>query len=324
MEPLVSIIIPTYQNEAYITRCLQSVLKQTYRHYEIIIIDDGSTDRTKEVLEQYIADPKVKYVFKENGGLSDARNTGMQSANGTYIYFLDSDDWIEPQYIEKMVQRAKQTDADIVLSSIVITDGEKETLRSDSLESISDENVRNFYTPFHFHPIMQNKLFHRRLIIEQKLRFPTGLYYEDVYFFTCAFEKASVVVRSQDALFYYFQHDHSIMKQTSKKLLDIEAIFHLLMEEYPHFENESWFEYMCVRHLYFASTLRTIKGKNGQLLKEVIQSHDMFIQRFFPNWQKNPFLTQRYLYQARGQYVYARILKRFGYRVAVSIARYIF
>lgn len=322
MNQLVSIIIPTYQTETYIKRAVESAYNQTYPNVEIVVIDDGSTDKTKEILTPYIEKQQIHYVFKENGGLSDARNVGITHASGAYIYFLDSDDWIETTYIEKMMQHAQKNDADIVLSSIIMTDGSKEDFRSDTfLKNITDENVRNFYTPIHFHPIMQNKLFKSSLIKENKLTFPIGLYYEDVYFFVKAFEMSAVVVRCPEARFYYFQHPGSIMKQTSKKLLDIEKIFSLLLAENAQLKSETWFEYLCIRHLFLASTRRAICSKDKQLLKLVIQSHLQFIEQYFPNWQRNPFLKQKELYDSFGQYAYAKTIRVFGYKRGCMIAK---
>lgn len=324
MNQTVSIIIPTFQNAPYIARAIDSVLAQTYRHIEMIVIDDGSTDETRSVLEPYMRQNQIQYVYKENGGLSDARNVGMNLIKGTYLYFLDSDDWIEPTYIEKMVAVAESEQADIVLSSIVLTDGEKEVLRQDTfLSTIEDTNVRNFYTPIHFHPIMQNKLFRSEMIQANQLTFPVGLYYEDIYFFVKTFECAAVVARCPEAKFYYFQHDGSIMKQTSKKLLDIEKVFEQLMDEHPAYKKEKWFEYLCLRHLYFASTLRAIHAKDKALYQLVTTSHHEFINTHFPNWRQNPFLKQRELYSSTVQYMYARIITRYGYNVGNKLAKFI-
>lgn len=324
MEALVSVIVPTYQAGMYIQRSIESLVHQTYSQLEIIVIDDGSTDDTKEVLQKYIDEQRIHYIYKENGGLSDARNVGIKHASGEYIYFLDSDDWIEPTYIEKMVKKAQIEKADIVLSSIIITDGTEEQFRSDTfLKHIEEENVRNFYSPIHFHPIMQNKLFRSSLIKKNKMLFPVGLYYEDIYFFVQTFESATTVVRCPEAAFYYFQHQSSIMKQTSKKLLDIELIFMRLLQFDANLKKEQWFEYLCIRHLFLASTLRAIHSKDKELLKLVVDSHAQFIQSNFPNWRKNGFLKQRELYTSFGQYMYVQVIRKYSYKIGVAIAKYI-
>lgn len=324
MEARVSVVVPTYQAGMYIQRSIESLINQTYTNLEIIVVDDGSTDNTKTVLQHYIDQKQIQYVYKKNGGLSDARNCGMQYVTGEYLYFLDSDDWIESTYIAKMMHQALTYQADIVLSSIIMTDGQTEKLRSDTfLHQLDEVNVRNFYSPIHFHPIMQNKLFRTSLIKNNTLSFPLGLYYEDVFFFVQAFEKAAMIVRCPEAKFYYFQHSLSIMKQTSKKLLDIETIFEKMIQSDEHLKAEAWFEYLCIRHLFLASTLRAIHAKDKALLKLVVDSHSRFVQRYFPHWRKNLFLKQRQLYTSFGQYLYAQVIRRYGYRIGVAIAKYI-
>src|SRR5450432_3070501 len=93
-EPVVSVIIPCYNQGKYLSKAVESVLEQTYRHFEIIVVDDGSSDNTKEVSESY---PEVKYVFQQNQGLAAARNTGIEHCSGSLLVFLDSDDWLVPE-----------------------------------------------------------------------------------------------------------------------------------------------------------------------------------------------------------------------------------
>ena len=106
--PLVSIIIPVYNVEKYLQQCVGSVLAQTYKHLEIVLIDDGSTDQSPRMCDEYAAQYENIYVFhKQNGGASTARNIGLENAKGEYIFFLDSDDWLEPNALETMITTAK-------------------------------------------------------------------------------------------------------------------------------------------------------------------------------------------------------------------------
>ncbi len=115
MEPLVSVIVPVYKVEKYINKCLDSILSQTYRNIEIILVDDGSPDRCPEICDEYARkDNRVKVIHKENGGVSSARNRGIEESNGEYITFVDADDWIEPDMYEKMVKNLIDSNADSV------------------------------------------------------------------------------------------------------------------------------------------------------------------------------------------------------------------
>lgn len=103
--PLISVIVPIYQVEAYLEECLDSILNQTYRQLEIILIDDGSTDRCGDICDRYASqDSRIKVIHQTNQGLSAARNAGMDMATGEFISFIDSDDYIDPHFYEKMVQ----------------------------------------------------------------------------------------------------------------------------------------------------------------------------------------------------------------------------
>lgn len=109
-EPKISVIIPVYNVEKYIRQCLESVINQTYKNLEIIIVNDGTKDNSMKIVEEYLSDERIKIINKENGGLSSARNRGMEEATGEYIYFLDSDDWIELNTIEILVENSKGVD----------------------------------------------------------------------------------------------------------------------------------------------------------------------------------------------------------------------
>ena len=113
---LVSIIVPIYNVEKYLDRCIQSILNQSYENLEIILVDDGSPDRSSEICDEYRkSDQRIKVVHKENGGLSDARNAGLILAKGKYIIFLDSDDYIEHTMVEDAVTVLEKNDSDIVI-----------------------------------------------------------------------------------------------------------------------------------------------------------------------------------------------------------------
>ena len=119
MEELVSIIVPVYNVEDYLTECIESAIKQTYHNLEIILVDDGSTDTSGKICDMYACkDDRIKVFHKQNGGLSDARNTGIEKATGEYIYFLDSDDMLPTGAIEKMRNACVREDADMAIAGV--------------------------------------------------------------------------------------------------------------------------------------------------------------------------------------------------------------
>ncbi len=130
MDALISVIIPVYNTEQYLERCLDSVLNNTYRNLEVICIDDGSTDRSLEVLRRYEAsDPRVIVISKENGGVSSARNAGLDRMTGEYVTFIDSDDFVHPQYVEILLSAQQISGADIIV-------GKFKSVQKDCVESV--------------------------------------------------------------------------------------------------------------------------------------------------------------------------------------------
>ena len=123
MKPLISIVVPVYNVEEYINECIESIQKQTYTNLEILVINDGTKDRSIEVIKDLMNDPRIQVINQSNQGLSGARNTGMRAAKGKYISLIDSDDKVKPTFIEELYQKAIETDADIVRGSFRDFDG---------------------------------------------------------------------------------------------------------------------------------------------------------------------------------------------------------
>lgn len=120
MEPKVSVIIPVYNVEPFLARCLDSVVGQTLREIEIVCVDDGSPDRSIDILRRYAAgDNRIRVISQENRGLGGARNRGFDAATGEYILFVDSDDWIDPAYCERLYEAARATGADVACASML-------------------------------------------------------------------------------------------------------------------------------------------------------------------------------------------------------------
>ena len=174
----VSIIVPFYNVEDYIERCLDSLVNQTLREIEIILVNDGSKDKSADIAFKYLNKypDKIKYVEKINGGLSDARNYGMEYATGEYIAFIDSDDYVERDMYEKMYSVAKRENSDMVECDFYweyqnkskVDCGKKYTNKKEMIEKIR--------------VVAWNKLIRRKILEKSNIKFPKGLRYEDVEF----------------------------------------------------------------------------------------------------------------------------------------------
>lgn len=230
----VSIIIPIYNVEQYLVKCLDSVVNQTYKNLEIICVNDCSPDNSSEILKEYAAkDNRIKIInHKKNGGLSAARNTGMDNATGEYIYFLDSDDWIDSDYIEKMVNKIIETDADIVIDKNVIT--EKENFSAPYKHpSHKEEYTNNFITKDEIVNIMVNawsKMLKTDFIRRKNLRFPEGYINEDLYFHYIALAQTDKAYFFDGANYHYLSRDAGISKTEENKDIETMKIFSLLYD----------------------------------------------------------------------------------------------
>lgn len=192
-EPIISIIIPVYKVEKYLDKCVRSVIGQTYSKLEIILIDDGSPDNCPELCDDYaLNDSRIKVIHKSNGGLSSARNAGLDIATGDYIAFVDSDDWVENNAYEEMLKLADKSGAEIVCCGAVKTDGEKDIEKcfcyypTGTVCSAKDI-VRDILTDKIGSQVWR-ALYSRKCW--EKLRFPDGRLYEDIPTTFKAFAKA--------------------------------------------------------------------------------------------------------------------------------------
>ena len=228
--PLVSIIIPFYNVAPYIKRCLQCVDNQTYQNIEVLLINDKTPDNSQEIATLFInqesKNPNQYKVIEhiENKGLSGARNTGMQHAVGDYIFFIDSDDYIDTQCIENHVKSIKnQFDISIGSHQRITHSGEvvyDETLKED----IETNNVIDFFTQFPFYssyPMAWNKLYKREFLLKHKMSFTEKLLSEDIMWIYELYAKNPKIVTSKNALYYYIvDNQNSIMNNIKQKHLE--------------------------------------------------------------------------------------------------------
>lgn len=224
---LVSVIIPVYNVETYLERCIESLLHQTYDMLEIIIVDDGSTDKCPDICDRYGKEyASVKVIHKKNGGLADARNTGLEHASGNFITFIDSDDFVSVYYIENLYKAMIWGNADLSVSMFEnLPEGESLksctcSLQKDSIKICSDEEcLRSLLYQKGIETSAPGKLYKRESI--GKLRFPKGHLYEDIIFVTTMISRSKKIAVIQNVDYYYFQRKGSIQYQSfSLKKLD--------------------------------------------------------------------------------------------------------
>lgn len=214
MSPLISVIVPVYRVEEYLSRCVDSLLAQTLDNIEILLIDDGSPDRCGEICDEYARQHpgKIHVLHKENGGLSDARNAGLKMAKGAYITFVDSDDWIASNLLTVLHKKLVENSADISVCTITLTYSDRQV---PAYRNIGQAKVLNRAdailqlaegTFFACHAC--GKLYKRGLF--DHVAFPIGKQYEDVFTAYRLFAQAPKVVLTPDTEYYYFQRSDSI------------------------------------------------------------------------------------------------------------------
>lgn len=226
IEPLISVIVPVYNVDRYLNRCIDSIVNQTYENLEIILVDDGSPDQCPQICDAWAKkDSRIVVIHKENGGLSDARNAGLNIARGEYIAFVDSDDWVSLKYIEYMIQYIIEYDCDIVECEYILTSKKcKEDLNESALISIHEveDAMKLHLEDKMYKQVVWNKLYKRELI---NVLFEKGKYHEDVFWTYQIIEKCTKVCHIDIPLYFYFQREDSIIgnKYSIKRLDEIEA-----------------------------------------------------------------------------------------------------
>ncbi|MCB6142735.1 glycosyltransferase [Lachnospira pectinoschiza] len=217
---LISVIVPVYNVELYLSRCIQSIIKQTYKELEIILVDDGSTDLSGQLCEQWKEkDSRIIVIHKANGGLSSARNAGIEIAKGKYLAFVDSDDYIAEDMIDTMVGDIQNYGVDVACVNYmefddsnvnqVIQNQESKTIVLDTLSAIkclySNEKICNF---------AWNKMYKKELF--ESIRYPLGRKMEDLGTTYRLFDLSKNISYNSKRLYYYYQRENSILHNLNK------------------------------------------------------------------------------------------------------------
>lgn len=245
---LISVIVPVYNAEKYLVRCVDSILNQTYGHLEVILVDDGAKDNSGAMCDEYARkDDRIRVVHKENGGLSSARNAGIDIATGEYFGFVDSDDWIEPDTYETMLGLAVKYDAKMVVGGRYDVDADtmEKTigLCPEKEEVISGiEVLGRVFLWDNCDSSSCDKLFHRSLY--EGLRYAMGVVSEDVALFPFTAERAQRVVMCNKAFYNYYHHGGTIStSRLSEKSFHFGEhtgrIYDYIRQNYPQIERQA-------------------------------------------------------------------------------------
>lgn len=234
-QPLVSVIIPMYNAQNFIVRCLQSVCSQSYRQMEIIVINDGSRDDSPALCRELVAkDSRIRLIEKPNSGVSDTRNQGLELARGKYVQFVDSDDWLLPGFTARLVEAAEQSGADLVAAPFRMViprenpapgqpafDEREYSLLPAGVYSKTDWLRQTIRYPASFYfGVLWNKLYRRDVLEQHKIRFPHAFFAEDQQFNLLFLQKAEHFAAIDEAGYCYLQNPQSVC-HTKVKVSDM-------------------------------------------------------------------------------------------------------
>jgi glycosyltransferase involved in cell wall biosynthesis len=217
---VISVIVPIYNVELYLKRCVDSIVEQSYANIEIILVDDGATDNSPDICDSYAkTDYRIRVVHKENGGLSSARNAGINIMNGEYVLFIDSDDYIEKDMISKLYLVAQEKNADIVTCQFikVFDDGHHEyyTDNKNMKTWTGEQSLVQMFYPGGIGWSACNKMY--RAALFKNVRYVEGVYWEDMATTYKLYEKCNVVVETPYRLYFYYIRNSGITGKKSTK-----------------------------------------------------------------------------------------------------------
>ena len=262
----VSIIIPVFNTEKYLEKCLQSVLNQKLDKIEVICVDNGSTDGSIDILKKYsIKYPNFKIINHPNGNQGDARNIGIQQSKGDYIGFVDSDDYVHPEMFELLYQKVKNHGSDIGICNIQ-TFSEKSVLQNQLIKTKFLDFKDKFKIKQNFHLLrnttIANKIFSRNLIMKNDLRFLEGVFHEDQYFVVIALLKSRYISSVSKSLYYYRKiRKNSTSENISDNAFDIFEVWKKI-KSYKYLTNDS-----TLAQLEISRTLMIYSKLNGYIRK---------------------------------------------------------
>ena len=313
--PKVSVIVPIYNVEKYLEKCINSLLSQTLEDIQIILVNDGSKDNSGNIAKECEKNNKdrVIYVEKENGGLSDARNYGLKYATGDFIAFLDSDDYIEKNAYEKMYNKAIEENADYVECDFIWEFPNK--IRVDKQYPYKNKKEMLSFVRV----VAWNKLIKRQLIIDNNLEFPKGLRYEDVEFTYKLIPFINKFAYVDKPFIHYVQRGGSIANVQNERTAEIFTVLDNVIEFYKknniYEKYRDELEYNYARYLLCSSLKRMCKIKDKSIREKLLTESWERLNSNFPNWKENVILKTVNI----GKNKYMRTVNKSTYKIYSKI-----
>ena len=286
-----SVIVPCYNGEKFIGRCLESLVNQTLKDMEIIVINDGSTDNSQDIIDSYANKyHNIKAYKIPNSGIADARNFGVSKVETPYFGFLDCDDYTDVTMFEKMYNKAIETNAQVVVSNFYWVKGKKKKLEKEGPYNTGKDML------IHLFAVLWNKIYDTEFVRSTNIRFPSGNRYEDAYFLYCLAPNIERLAFIDEAFVHYVQHENSITHNNNEEVKNMITIFDNILNYYAHTnrydEYHDELEYLHIKFFLGNSFLRSARIDDKQDRDYTIQLGWNMLNDEFPDWHHNHYLKE--------------------------------
>lgn len=286
-----SVIVPCYNGERFIGRCLESLVNQTLKDMEIIVINDGSTDNSQDIIDSYANKyHNIKAYKIPNSGIADARNFGVSKVETPYFGFLDCDDYTDVTMFEKMYNKAIETNAQVVVSNFYWVKGKKKKLEKEGPYNTGKDML------IHLFAVLWNKIYDTEFVRSTNISFPSGNRYEDAYFLYCLAPNIERLAFVDEAFVHYVQHENSITHNNNEEVKNMITIFDNILNYYAHTnrydEYHDELEYLHIKFFLGNSFLRSARIDDKQDRDYTIQLGWNMLNDEFPDWHHNHYLKE--------------------------------
>ncbi len=295
-EELVSIIVPVYNVENYLERCLNSIVAQTYKNMEIILVNDGSKDNSKEICKKFQkSDNRIKYIEQENQGLSAARNNGLNASKGKYVIFIDSDDFVNINFVKELYMALINTNSDIAICNYKkVFDSTVDMYKKDNglIQSFTGKN--KFYNLYNdkstITTVAWNKIYKREIF--KNTKYPVGKVHEDEFVIYDVLNNAKKITYTSCEYYYYFQRENSITAKYNKKRLDILEAFDNRLKVFSNTNEKMLYSYTLYNYFYQLVYQYNMMNKyfenEGKIRGDIYNKIQEMKKEFFVNVYINP------------------------------------
>ena len=290
-----SIIVPVYGVEKYIDKCLNSLVKQSLKEIEIIVVNDGTKDNSQKIIDKYVKKypDKIKSYIKENGGQGSARNYGLKKATGEYIGYVDSDDFVEKDMYKKLYNKAKENNYDIVVCGNYNVSEDYQNKNIDAFINNYNTDLENI---FFGKMAVWNKIYKRDILIKNKLEFKEKVWYEDLAFTLKAIMNSNTFAFIDEPLYDYLIREGSTMNNSNvQRNLEILDAFNDILSYIQHNKKEEYFskiEFLAIDHIYISAIVRVLKAEaDDKVKRETINKLIDYMNKKFPNYKNNKYIN---------------------------------